>query len=124
MDEQTRRREIGTDPVKGRFSPEEELAAIELEKRTATLRRDPSGDADWIDGIGQNYDAVGPVPTIMPPGWFALASFLDQIVRHARKADFAVVDVRNLSQTDRDAVTAFVAGMDERLREKVIIQPT
>lgn len=123
MDEQTRRRELGTDPVKGRLSPEEEIAAIELEKRTGPLRRDPSGDADWIDQNGHSYDAVGPVPSTMPPGKFALSSFLDQIVRHARKADFAVVDVRNLSEADRDAVAAFVDAMDERLRGKVIIQP-
>lgn len=123
MDEQARRRELGIDPVKGRFSTEEELAAIELEKRTGLLRRDPSGDSDWLDQSGRSYDAVGPIPTSIPAGKFDLSSFLEQIVRHARKADFAVVDVRNLSGADQDAVVEFVDMMDERLRAKVIIQP-
>src|SRR5262249_44815732 len=55
-------RDLGTDPATGRFRPSEAEAAARLQQKVGPLKRDPSGNADWIGQDGTTYDAVGPVP--------------------------------------------------------------
>ncbi len=114
------KRELGLDPQSGRFRPLEAEAGSRLEQRVGRLRRDPSGDADWIDRARRTYDAVGPVP----PQHFDLGAFTRQIDRHLLKQglDFVVVDRAGLSAARRAAVDAHINGLPAAQRARIIVQ--
>src|SRR5271157_6072224 len=81
--------ELGTDPATGKFRPAEAEAGARLIQRVGPLKRDPTGDADWVDADGKSYDAVGPVPK----DHFNADSFCDSINSHMLKQDLDKVVV-------------------------------
>jgi hypothetical protein len=120
VEEASRRRSLGTDPASGRYRPGEEAAAVRLEQKAGPLRRDPSGTGDWLDKGGRSYDAVGPVPA----GRFDLGQFNRQIDRHLLKQglDFVVVDLSDLSSTDRASVLSHISGLAPAQQARIIVQ--
>lgn len=113
-------RELGTDPG-GKFRQGEADAADRLQQRVGRLRRDPSGDGDWIDVNGRVYDAVGPVPDSK---FFDAASFDSQIDKHLLKqgVDEIVVDVANLTPAQKAQVQAHINGLSPADQARISIQ--
>lgn len=116
-----RRRELGLDPKSKRYREREAQAAERLEEKTGPLRRDASGDADWIDVNGKTYDAVGPVPG----EHFHADSFMRSIDSHLRKQglDYVVVDTATLGPLQREAVERYIGGLTAAQRARIILQP-
>ncbi|MEW2384672.1 WXG100 family type VII secretion target [Micromonospora sp. NPDC047707] len=117
-DEQ-RVRELGMDPATGRFRPGEAETAVRLERELGvTLSRAPAdSSADWVDGAGRTYDAVGNFPSqFFDRQWPQLQY---QIQRHLDKADFVPVDVSRFSPEQIAILKQFIA--DRNLGPRVFI---
>jgi RHS repeat-associated protein len=122
LEERSRRRKLGWDPAKKKYSASEEAVALRLEKRTGTLIRDPSGREDWMDKGRYLYNAVGPVPD---PLHFNFESFTASILDHLRHQGlhFVVVDMHGMPETAISQVQHFVDSLPNVVgRPKVIVQ--
>ena len=110
--EERRVHDLGMDPATGKFRPTEAETAMRIEReRGVTLTRAPDGSsADWVDGAGRSYDAVGN----FPPQFFdqQWAQFSYQIERHLTKADFVPVDVARFTPEQVARVAGFIAERD------------
>jgi hypothetical protein len=117
--EAARVRALGMDPATGRFRPAEAETAVRVEQEAGvTLTRAPAGSsADWVDGAGRTYDAVGNFPgRFFERQWPQLQY---QIERHLTKADLVPVDVSQFSAEQVARVEKFV--MDRNLGPRVFI---
>ena len=115
-----RLRELGTDPRTGQYRQGEADAAARLEEKVGPVKRDPSGDGDWVDPSGKTYDAVGPVPDSK---YFNEQAFNSQIDRHLLKQnlDNVVVDMSNLTPAQQNAVAEHIAGLPADQRSRIIV---
>lgn len=99
----------GWDPQTAKFRPGEAETALRIEReRGVTLTRAPADShADWIDGAGRSYDAVGN----FPPQFFdrQWPQFSYQMERHLGKADFVPVDVSQFTPAQIARIEAFIA---------------
>ncbi|MGC4806476.1 hypothetical protein ACLQ2V_15745, partial [Micromonospora sp. DT233] len=96
-----------------------ELGVVRVEQQVSvTLTRAPAGSsADWVDGAGRTYDAVGNFPSqFFERQWPQLQY---QIERHLGKADLVPVDVSRFSAEQIARVEQFIA--DRRLGPRVFI---
>ncbi|WFE55425.1 WXG100 family type VII secretion target [Micromonospora sp. WMMD712] len=119
LDEERRIHELGMDPATGKFRPREAETAARLERELdVTLTRAPEGSsADWIDGSGRTYDAVGNFPSqYFDRQWPQLQY---QIERHLTKADLVPVDVSQFSGEQVARIEQFIA--DRGLGPRVFI---
>jgi hypothetical protein len=107
--EEQRVHELGMDPATGKFRPAEAETAVRIEQeRGVTLTRAPTGSrADWVDGSGRSYDAVGN----FPPQFFdqQWPQFSYQMERHLDKADFVPVDVARFTPDQIARIESFIA---------------
>jgi RHS repeat-associated protein len=117
---QQRLQELGTDPRNGQFRQAEADAAARLEQRVGPLKRDPTGDGDWIDANGNTYDAVGPAP----PKHVDTDAFNAAIDDHLLKQglDKVVVDTTGMTPAQQAAVEQHIAGLPEAQQNRIIIQ--
>ncbi|MFG1721272.1 hypothetical protein ACGFII_21855 [Micromonospora chalcea] len=107
------------DPATGRFRPAEAETAGRIEQQVGVrLRRaPPDSSADWVDGAGRTYDAVGNFPgQYFDRQWPQLQY---QIERHLEKADLVPVDVSRFSAQQTAMVEQFIA--DRGLGPRVFI---
>ncbi|MGY3520632.1 WXG100-like domain-containing protein [Micromonospora sp. PTRAS2] len=119
LDEERRIHELGMDPATGKFRPSEAETAARLERELdVTLTRAPEGSsADWVDGSGRTYDAVGNFPgQYFDRQWPQLQY---QIERHLTKADLVPVDVSQFSGEQVARIEQFIA--DRGLGPRVFI---
>ena len=91
-----------------------------MEQRVGPLRREPTGDADWIDANGHTYDAVGPAP----PRHVDTDAFNAAIDDHLLKQglDHVVVDTTGMTPVQRAAVQQHIASLPEAQRNRIIMQ--
>jgi hypothetical protein len=117
-EEAERRHQLGFDPAKGRHRPSEEETAIRLEQELGIgLRRDESGDADWVGSDGCTYDAVGPFePEYFDRQWPQLQR---RILGHIKKADRVPVDVSRFTPEQTQLVQDFIR--DNQLSPRVFL---
>lgn len=107
--EERRFHDLGLDPAVGRFRPSEAETALRIEGELGvTLTRAPPGSrADWVDGAGTTYDAVGNFPRrYFYRQWPHLRY---QIERHLTKADLVPVDVSQFTAQQVTLVEQFIA---------------
>ncbi|MFI7575890.1 WXG100 family type VII secretion target [Micromonospora sp. NPDC049497] len=107
--EEERVRQLGMDPAVGRFRPSEAETALRVEQELGvTLTRAPAdSSADWVDGAGRTYDAVGNFPgQFFDRQWPQLQY---QIERHLDKADRVPVDVSKFSAEQTARIEQFIA---------------
>jgi uncharacterized protein YukE len=110
--EEQRVHDLGMDPATGKFRPAETETAVRIEDQLdVTLERAPAGSsADWVDGTGRTYDAVGNFPTqFFDRQWPQLQY---QIERHLGKADLVPVDVSKFSPDQVAKIVQFIADKD------------
>jgi RHS repeat-associated protein len=113
-------RELGMDPARGsKYSPAEANTALRLESQVGRLRRDPTGQADWIGPGGRLYDAVG---AGLKSKYFNYEAFTKSISEHLVDSRVnVVVDVRGLSGGQRFAVDRYIRGLDEAQKGRITI---
>ncbi|MEV4543964.1 WXG100 family type VII secretion target [Micromonospora echinaurantiaca] len=117
--EESRVRDLGMDPATGRFRPGEAETAVRVEQELGVrLRRAPAdSSADWVDGTGRTYDAVGNFPAqFFDRQWPQLQY---QIERHLDKADLVPVDVSRFSAGQVAKIEQFIA--DRQLGPRVFV---
>jgi hypothetical protein len=110
--EEQRVHDLGMDPATGKFRPAETETAVRIEDQLdVTLERAPAGSsADWVDGTGRTYDAVGNFPTQFFDGQWPQLQY--QIERHLGKADLVPVDVSKFSPDQVAKIVQFIADKD------------
>ncbi|MEU8110847.1 WXG100 family type VII secretion target [Micromonospora sp. NPDC048947] len=117
--EQQRVRDLGMDPATGKFRPGEAETAVRLEQEVGVrLQRAPAdSSADWVDGAGRTYDAVGNFPAqFFDRQWPQLQY---QIERHLDKADLVPVDVAQFNPEQVARIEQFIT--DRSLGPRVFI---
>jgi len=113
--------ELGQDPATGKFRRAEAEAGARLESEVGVLRRDPSGNTDWIDTNGKTYDAVGPAPS----KYFDAESFTNSINYHLNNkqgVDYIVVDTTGLTSEQRTSVGEYVKTLPATQQRRIIMQ--
>jgi hypothetical protein len=112
-------RELGLDPAKKVFSPEEAATGTRLEQILGQkINRDPSGASDWIGRGGRTYDAVGPVPV----EHFNVESFKKSIDGHLLKQglDRVVVDMTGMPTRQTVPVAEYIATLSPAARARIL----
>ncbi|MCP3878087.1 MAG: hypothetical protein GY701_06805, partial [Sulfitobacter sp.] len=107
------RSDLGEDPATGgRFNQSEYETALLVEsEKGVSLRRDPSGNTEWIDESERTYDAVGGFDgQYFDAQWPNLQHRIDE---HRQYADLVPVDVSNFSPDQRSQVESFVSSLDD-----------
>ena len=99
--------ELGRDGEKGQIREREIRAALLLEERVGTLRRDPLDRGDWVDENGRVYDGIGPLDEATRD--FSLEKYIKAIRKHVdtpskSQVDEFVIDLRGLSPQDQHLV--------------------
>jgi len=107
-----RKQVLGTDPKKGYNDHEGEVGVL-LEKKYGDLKRDPTGDAEWLATSGaykgNSFDLLG-----IPKGKSHFHSdtmerFLPSVDAHFRKQiDYVVLDTRYMTLAQKNTVLEYV----------------
>ncbi|WP_353400591.1 hypothetical protein, partial [Hydrogenophaga sp. 5NK40-0174] len=118
--------ELGKDPAKGgKFVVDEAITGARIEQQMGLkLKRDPSGDGDWISSRGEVLDGASP-----PPGKYfsdkSFAQWQSSIRSHLNKqgVDVIVVDPvqRGLSASQIEAVKSYIGGLSEAEQSRILI---
>jgi hypothetical protein len=112
--EQARLHELGEDPGAKRFRQGEMETAQRVEQQLGIrLRRDPSGDADWLDSNGVTYDAVGNFDGRYFDGQWP--SLRRAILNHLGKANYVPVDVSRFTPAQIAQVRQFIQNLGPRV---------
>jgi hypothetical protein len=118
--------ELAADPAHGgRIRPNSLLerdVAIGLETTgqvPAKVTRDPTGQADFIDGLGQRWDVKGFVSGQLPRmGYFDLMRDAGKVDKSLAQGEYVMLDTRRMNQVDVQALQSVGAsrGWGQRVK--------
>lgn len=113
-----RQLELGFDPATKQLAVGEIDTAVSVESRLGiTLKRSVDPGTDWVDDLGQTYDALG---SSVKPEFLDLANFKLRIKDHLATSNFVAVDVRSFYPAQASDILDYIKSLSASQQAQVI----